>query len=93
MKRCLICGSNGTDLIFSFYCSNRICQNYNQDYELKNIVYTIWKMYNRGESEEEFRHEFFSKGGRIEFPQTGYFVNSHKVYKPMWLKERIAKFF
>ena len=28
MKTCPVCGHTGNDLVFSFYCSNPICQNY-----------------------------------------------------------------
>jgi len=28
MKICPICGHSGDDLIFNFYCSNPVCQNY-----------------------------------------------------------------
>jgi len=28
IEKCPICGSQGEDLIFAFYCSNENCQNY-----------------------------------------------------------------
>ena len=99
MSKCPVCGSKGWDLVFNFYCSNQICQNFKQKCadenvysdELKAILRSMWKMYGRGESEVEFHRRFFSEGGRIDFPPSWVGAGFAKVIKPQWLKNRIAK--
>jgi len=99
MSKCPICGSKGDDLVFNFYCLNPTCQNFQAKYakenaysdELKAILRSMWKMYGRGESEDEFHRRFFSEGGRIDFPPSRVGAGYAKVIKPQWLKNRIAK--
>ena len=36
LKRCPICGYNGEDVVFTFYCTNSECQNFRKD--IKPII-------------------------------------------------------
>jgi len=36
IRKCPICGNYGEDLVFSFYCSNKFCRNFNNNCILLN---------------------------------------------------------
>lgn len=96
MTKCLICGSNGDDLVFKFYCSNPSCQNFHKSKEpetykvsddIVGILRNWWVTFNLNETEEEFIIKFFATGGRFKLSSEG--GNKIIATKPQWLKERM----
>ena len=91
MSICPVCGSNGEDLIFKFYCSNPNCQNYDKSLKQESMtdditktLHNLWKQYNNGETEEEFLIKFFANGGRFSLIDD----KKVKITEPEWLKRR-----
>ena len=97
LRSCLVCGAPGDDLVFKFECSNPDCQNYAPtarppfgDQDLRLLLRSIWAIYRRGESLEEFISRFFSEGGRVEPDDVLPGVENARVHEPEWLRQRIA---
>jgi hypothetical protein len=97
MPKCPVCGAEGEDLIFEFYCSNLKCRNFNKstcqekvqnEDDITKILHNMWKAYGRGESESEFYTNFFTEGGKFSRYVDDNGEEVIRTIEPEWLKLR-----
>lgn len=96
LKCCPICGALGGDLVFKFECSNSACQNYSPrtlgdvDEEVRLLLQSVWGVYGREESLDEFIYRFFSAGGTVERDPASPGMEDARIAAPDWLRQRMS---
>jgi hypothetical protein len=95
-KNCPVCGASGDDLVFTFACTNPECQNFAperqrdvDDEDVESLLKSLWVIYQRGETLEEFIREFFAHGGRVDRSPDSTEIDDARITEPEWLRRRI----